>query len=145
MKKTMKKILVALLVCSILMMSGCTSRTESESDPRPATEKSSDTQAENEEVIEEEEPQSSENETNDEDQQPSGSETSENPDENSASTQSADADSFLYENSELGFLYSCLPASRKMQNSPPIPEMITEKPSTSSLLPIRVKAVRLIS
>ena len=75
MKKTMKKILVALLVCSILMMSGCTSRTESESDPRPATEESSDTQAENEEVIEEEEPQSSENETNDEDQQPSGSET----------------------------------------------------------------------
>ena len=104
MKKTMKKILVALLVCSILMMSGCTSRTESESDPRPATEESSDTQAENEEVIEEEEPQSSENETNDEDQQPSGS-------ENSASTQSADADSFLYENSELGFsvqLPSCI-------------------------------------
>lgn len=85
MKKTMKKILVALLVCSILMMSGCTSRTESESDPRPATEKSSDTQAENEEVIEEEEPQSSENETNDEDQQPSDSEISENPDENSSS------------------------------------------------------------
>ena len=111
MKKTMKKILVALLVCSILMMSGCTSRTESESDPRPATEESSDTQAENEEVIEEEEPQSSENETNDEDQQPSGSETSENPDENSASTQSADAGSFLYENSELGFsvqLPSCI-------------------------------------
>lgn len=107
----MKKILVALLVCSILMMSGCTSRTESESDPRPATEESSDTQAGNEEVIEEEEPQSSENETNDEDQQPSGSETSENPDENSASTQSADADSFLYENSELGFsvqLPSCI-------------------------------------
>lgn len=142
----MKKILVALLVCSILMMSGCTSRTESESDPRPATEESSDTQAGNEEVIEEEEPQSSENETNDEDQQPSGSETSENPDENSASTQSADADSFLYENSELGFsVQLCLPASRKMQNSPPIPEMITEELSTASLLPIRVKAVKLIS
>lgn len=141
MKKTMKKILVA-LVCSILMMSGCTSRTESESDPRPATEKSSDTQAENEEVIEEEEPQSSENETNDEDQQPSGSETSENPDENSASTQSADADSFLYENSELGFSVQLPSCIEKMQNSPPIPEMITEKPSTSSLLPIRVKAVR---
>ena len=107
----MKKILVALLVCSILMMSGCTSRTESESDPRPATEESSDTQAENEEVIEEEEPQSSENETNDEDQQPSDSEISENPDENSASAQSTDADSFLYENSELGFsvqLPSCI-------------------------------------